>query len=149
MMESMSNEIKLTKSITNEFMQKYNSSNLFTNSSTVNIPKNSVMKNFNDFLNQKNDKGLKEKFANLSAEIEKEKRKINNERYKKFVKRFSRSIFGFKSKEMREKVKEMQVENKRDYVVIDDNVYPKTNIKKIANEIFLKCNYYNKKITKI
>ena len=45
---------------------------------------------------------------------------------------------------MREKVKEMQVENKRDYVVIDDNVYPKTNIKKIANEIFLKCNYYNK-----
>lgn len=149
MMESMSNEIKLTKSITNEFMQKYNSSNLFTNSSTVNIPKNSVMKNFNDFLNQKNDKGLKEKFANLSAEIEKENRRINNERYKKFVKRFSRSIFGFKSKEMREKVKEMQVENKRDYVVIDDNVYPKTNIKKIANEIFLKCNYYNKKITKI
>ena len=122
-------------------MQKYNSSNLFTNSSTVNIPKNSVMKNFNDFLNQKNDKGLKEKFTNLSAEIEKEKRKKNNKSYKKFVKRFSRSIFGFKSKEMREKVKEMQVENKRDYVVIDDNVYPKTNIKKIANEIFLKCNY--------
>lgn len=145
MMELMSNEIKLTKSISNEMMQKYNSLDLFTNSSIVKIPKNLVMKKFNDYLNLKEDKGIKEKFANLSDEIEKENRRINYERYKKFVKRFSRSIFGFKSKEMKEKVKEIQVENKRDYVVIDDEVYPKTNIKKIANEIFLKCNYYNKK----
>ena len=144
MVKSMSNEI--TKSISNEYMQKYNSMDLNAISSIVKLPKNIIIRKFQDFTELKNNEEFKEKFTLLSDEIEKEKRKINNEKYFKFVKRFSRSIFGFK---MKDKMDEIKAENKQDYVKIDNIVYPKKDIKTIANKIFLKCNYYNKKKTKI
>ena len=140
MVKSMSNEI--TKSISNEYMQKYNSMDLNAISSIVKLPKNIIIRKFQDFTELKNNEEFKEKFTLLSDEIEKEKRKINNEKYFKFVKRFSRSIFGFK---MKDKMDEIKAENKQDYVKIDNIVYPKKDIKTIANKIFLKCNYYNKK----
>ena len=142
MMESISNEI--TKSISNEYMQKYNSIDLNAISSIVKFPKNIIIRKFQDFSELKNNEELKEKFNLLSEEIEREKRKINNDRYLKFVKRFSRSIFGFK---MKDKLNELNAENKQDYIKIDNIIYPRKDIKTIANKIFLKCNYYNKKKT--
>jgi len=142
MVESMSNEI--TKSISNEYMQKYNSIDLNVISSIVKFPKNIIIRKFQDFSELKNNEDLKEKFNLLSEEIEKEKRKINKDKYLKFVKRFSRSIFGFK---MKDKLNELNAENKQDYIKIDNIIYPRKDIKTIANKIFLKCNYYNKKKT--
>ena len=135
MSESMSNEI--TKSISNEYMQKYNSMDLNAISSIVKLPKNIIIRKFQDFSELKNNEEFKEKFNLLSDEIEREKRKINNEKYFKFVKRFSRSIFGFK---MKDKLDEIKAENKQDYIKIDNIIYPKKDIKTIANKIFLKCN---------
>ncbi len=144
MSESMSNEI--TKSISNEYMQKYNSMDLNAISSIVKLPKNIIIRKFQDFSELKNNEEFKEKFNLLSDEIEREKRKKNNEKYFKFVKRFSRSIFGFK---MKDKLDEIKAENKQDYIKIDNIIYPKKDIKTIANKIFLKCNYYKTKKTKI
>ena len=115
MSESMSNEI--TKSISNEYMQKYNSMDLNAISSIVKLPKNIIIRKFQDFSELKNNEEFKEKFNLLSDEIEREKRKINNEKYFKFVKRFSRSIFGFK---MKDKLDEIKAENKQDYIKIDN-----------------------------
>ena len=77
--------------------------------------------------------------------MSKERRKINNEKYKQFVKRFTRSIFGFRKKEIQEKVDKIKSENQNDYVILDGKFYQKKNIRKIANLIFRKCNYYNSK----
>ena len=126
MSESMSNEI--TKSISNEYMQKYNSMDLNAISSIVKLPKNIIIRKFQDFSELKNNEEFKEKFNLLSDEIEREKRKINNEKYFKFVKRFSRSIFGFK---MKDKLDEIKAENKQDYIKIDNIIYPKKDIKTI------------------
>ena len=144
MKESMSNEI--SKSISNGYMQKYNPIDLNSVSSIVNLPKNIIIQNYDDLSDIKSNEELKQKFTLLSNELEQERRKINDEKYKKFVKRFSRSIFGFK---MKDKVTEMNAENKQDYIMIDKDIYPKKDIKKIANKIFLKCNYYNKIKSKI
>ena len=144
MKKSMSNEI--SKSISNGYMQKYNPIDGNSISSIVNLPKNIIIRKYDDFSDIKAKKELKEKFTLLSNELEQERRKINYEKYKKFVKRFSRSIFGFK---MNDKVNEMKAENKQDYIMIDKDIYQKKDIKTIANKIFLKCNYYNKIKTKI
>ena len=89
---------------------------------------------------------MNQKLSILSEEISREKRKINNEKYKAFVKRFTRSIFGFGKKEIQDKVDKVKADNQIDYVVIEGKVYPKKNIKKVGELIFRKCNYYNNKI---
>ena len=42
---------------------------------------------------------------------------------------------------MKDKLDEIKAENKQDYIKIDNIIYPKKDIKTIANKIFLKCNY--------
>ena len=143
MVDSMNKEI--SKSIAKDFMQKYNSINLFDNTYNVYIPKDVIFQNLKNYSETKKDENLKKKLEILSGELTKERRAINNEKYKLFVKRFTRSIFGFKKKEIEKKGDKIKEENATDYVVLDGRVYPKKNIKKIANIIFRKCNYYNYK----
>ena len=144
MINSMNKEIK--KSISKDFMNKYNSYNLYDNSCNLYIPKGVIFQNFHKFAETKKDENLNQKFSILSEEISREKRKINNEKYKAFVKRFTRSIFGFGKKEIQDKVDKVKADNQIDYVVIEGKVYPKKNIKKVGELIFRKCNYYNNKI---
>ena len=141
MINSMNKEIK--NSIASEFMNKYNSTYLIKNINTINVHQDLIFQNIRDFSGR--DEGLKEKLAKLSEDLEKERRRMHNEKYKQFVKRFTRSLFGFKSKEIQEKIDEVKAENKLDYVVIDGKVYSKKNIKSVADIIFRKCNYYNTK----
>ena len=141
MINSMNKEIK--NSIASEFMNKYNSIYLLKNINTINVHEDLIFQKIGDFPGK--DEGLKEKLAKLSKHLEKERRRIHNEKYKQFVKRFTRSLFGFKSKEMQEKIDEVKADNKLDYVVIDGKVYPKKDIKNITEVIFRKCNYYNTK----
>ena len=143
MIDSMNKEIN--KSIAKDFMQKYNSVNLFDSSYNLYIPKNILIQNFHNFSEVKKDDNLNKKLKILSDEMSKERRKINNEKYKQFVKRFTRSIFGFRKKEIQEKVDEIKSENQNDYVILDGKFYQKKNLRKIANIIFRKCNYYNNK----
>ena len=143
MIDSMNKEI--SKSIAKDFMQRYNSVNLFDSSYNLYIPKNIIIQNFHNFSEVKKDDNLNNKLKILSDEMSKERRKINNEKYKQFVKRFTRSIFGFRKKEIQEKVDKIKSENQNDYVILDGKFYQKKNIRKIANLIFRKCNYYNSK----
>jgi len=143
MVDSMNKEI--SKSIAKDFMQKYNTINLYDSSYNLYIPKNVLIQNFNNFYEVKKDENLKKKLEILSDEMSKERRKTNNEKYKQFVNRFTRSIFGFKNKEIQEKFDKIKSENQIDYVILDGKVYQKRNIKKIGNAIFRKCNYYNNK----
>lgn len=91
---------ELEKSLTKQFMKKYNSLRFFDN--MVLIPKEydfEVDNNFDKTNNDdNNDKDSKEKIKLLVDQIIKEKRQLNDKNYYEFVKKFSRSIFGFKKK---------------------------------------------------
>ena len=138
MVDSMNKEI--SKSISKDFLQKYNSINIYENSYNLYGPKDILL---NNFAKAKKDENLNEKLSILSEHINRERRKIHDEKYRLFVKRFARSIAGFKNKEIQEDIDRQKIENKLDYVVIDGEIIQKKNIKKVAESIFRKCNYNN------
>ena len=135
---------EINESILDEFKKKYNSIQILNNSGNIDFQKHGILFKYNDFTEKKKEENLKEKFENLTNIIDEEKRKTNNERYKKFEKKLSRSIFDFKSKEMQKKIEEIENYNKKDYVILDGKAYKKDEIKKITKILFCKCNYYNK-----
>ena len=143
-MNSKINE-QMNNSISKEFMKKYNSMNFF--GEVVNIPREydyEVNENFSEI---KKDKSLEGKKKLLLDQIIEEKKKENDFKYGQFIKRFSRSIFGYRKKNWRKNVEEIKAENKGDYIFIDGKPYPKSDIKTISDLIFKKCNYYNCKKT--
>ena len=135
---------EINESILDEFKKKYNSIQILNNSGNIDFQKHGILFKYNDFTGEKKEENLKEKFENLTNIIDEEKRKTNNERYKKFEKKLSRNIFDFKSKEMQKKIEEIENYNKKDYVMLDGKAYKKDEIKKITKILFCKCNYYNK-----
>ena len=144
MINSMNKEI--SQSLAKDFMQKYNSINLFDNSNKLNNQNHPIIQNIQNLPETKKDENLKQKIEILSEEISRERRKINNEKYKLFVKRFTKSIFRIKKKEIQKTItNQVKTGNQSDYVILDGTIYPKKNIKKISDIIFRKCNYYNNK----
>ena len=136
---------EINNSLEKDFMRKYDSINMFNNSGMLKIPSNCIFQNRYKFSEIKSNENLKDKLAFLIAEINKQKRKINDEKYKIFVKKYSRSLFGFKKKKLGNKVNDNKIENKLEYVDIDGKPYSKKDIKTISGIIFKKCNFYNTK----
>ena len=87
---------EMEKSITKQFMKKYNSMKFFDN--VIFIEKENDLEDDNNFEKTKYDKEQKEKKILLVEQIIKEKRKLNDKKYYDFVKKFSKGIFGFKRK---------------------------------------------------
>lgn len=141
----MNNLLKkeIDKSISKEFMKKYNSMNFF--GEIVNIPKEYDFEVDDNLSEIKKEKNLEEKRKLLVELIIEEKRKENNIKYKEFVKRFQKSIFGNAKRKWIRKLDDIKIENKIDYIVIDGKPYLKKDIRKIRDIIFRKCNYYNTK----
>ena len=136
---------EINNSISKDFMNKYHSINLY--GELVKFPKDCELPEDLNFLEIKKDKFLKEKLKNLLGHIEAEKRKINDEKYKQFVKKFSRSLFGFKGRKLKTNMDEIKLENKLDYIVIDGKPFLKKDLKTISDIVFKKCNYYTMKKT--
>ena len=137
----MDNEI--SHSISKDFMKKHHSINVY--GKLLNIPKGYELADDNDINDIGKDNDLKEKKNILIRQILSERRKMNDEKYKIFVKKYCRSIFGFKGVKLHNTSDEIKAENKLDYVAIDGKPYNKKDIKLISNIIFHRCNYYNKK----
>ena len=137
----MDNEI--SHSISKDFMKKHHSINVY--GKLLNIPKGYELAGDNDINDIGKDNDLKEKKNILIRQILSERRKMNDEKYKIFVKKYCRSIFGFKGVKLHNTSDEIKAENKLDYVAIDGKPYNKKDIKLISNIIFHRCNYYNKK----
>ena len=144
LMDDLMNK-EINNSLEKDFMRKYDSINMFNNSGMLKIPSNCIFQNRYKFSEIKSNENLKDKLAFLIAEINKQKRKINDEKYKIFVKKYSRSLFGFKKKKLGNKVNDNKIENKLEYVDIDGKPYSKKDIKTISGIIFKKCNFYNTK----
>jgi hypothetical protein len=136
---------EMDKSLSKEFMKKYNSKNFFGD--IVNIPKEYDYNVDDKFSEIKKEKNLEEKKKHLVDLIINEKRKLNDDYYYKFVKQFSKNIFGFKRKSRTKRFDDNsdKIENKSNYIIIDGKIYKKNDIIKIGKVIFKKCNYYNKK----
>ena len=137
---------EMDKSLSKEFMKKYNSKNFFGD--IVNIPREYDYNADDNFVEIKKEKNLDEKKKLLVDLIINEKRKLNDDYYYKFVKKFSKNIFGFKRKSRTKRFEDNdndEIKTKSNYIYIDGKVYKKNDIKKISKVIFKKCNYYNKK----
>ena len=137
---------EINNSISKDFMNKYHSINLY--GELVKFPKNCELPEDLNFIEIKKEKFLKEKLKNLLHYIEAERRKINDEKYKQFVKKFSRSLFGFKGRKLKTNMDDIKVENRLDYVVIDGKPFLKKDLKTISDIVFKKCNYYELKKNK-
>ena len=133
---------EINESILDEFKKKYNSIQILNNSGNLDFQKHGILFKNNDYTEKKKEENSKEKFENLTNIIDEEKRKTNNERYKKFEKKLSRSIFDFKSKETQKKIDEIENYNKKDYVILDGKAYKKDEIKKITKILFCKCIFF-------
>jgi hypothetical protein len=132
----MDNEI--SHSISKDFMKKHHSINVY--GKLLNIPKGYELANDNDINDIGKDNDLKEKKNILIRQILSERRKMNDEKYKIFVKKYCRSIFGFKGHKLNNTADEIKAENKLDYVAIDGKPYNKNDIKLISN-IILEINF--------
>ena len=137
----MENEIN--NSISKDYMKKYHSISLY--GKLIKIPKKYEIPGEKKFSEIEKDGNIKEKVNILIKHIISERRKVNDEKYKQFVKKYCRSIFGFKGNKLNNTADEIKAENKLDYVAIDGKPYNKNDIKLISNIIFHRCNYYNKK----
>ena len=137
----MENEI--SNSISKDIIKKHHSINLC--GKIIKIPDEFDLPGEKNFSEITKDKNIKEKLGTLIRNIIEEKRKENDEKYKQFVKKYCRSIFGFKGKTGKNTSDEIKAENKLDYVAIDGKAYNKDDIKLITKIIFSRCNYYNKK----
>ena len=136
-------DYEISHSISKDFMKKHHSINVY--GKLLNIPKGYELADDNDINDIGKDNDLKEKKNILIRQILSERRKMNDEKYKIFVKKYCRSIFGFKGVKLHNTSDEIKAENKLDYVAIDGKPYNKKDIKLISNIIFHRCNYYNKK----
>ena len=136
---------EINNSISKDFMNKYHSINLY--GELVKFPKDCELPENLNFIDIKKDKFLKEKLRNLLGYIDAERRKINDEKYKQFVKKFSRSLFGFKGRKLKSNMDDIKLENKLDYVVIDGKPFLRKDLKTISDIVFKKCNYYTLKKT--
>ena len=139
----MENEIN--NAISKDYMKKHHSISLY--GKLIKIPKKYEIPGEKKFSEIENDINRKDKVNILINQIISEKRKVNDEKYKLFVKKYCRSIFGFKGHKLNSTADEIKAENKLDYVAIDGKPYNKNDIKLISNIIFRRCNYYNKKRT--
>ena len=137
----MENEIN--NSISKDYMKKHHSVSLY--GKLFKIPKKYEIPGEKKFSEIEKDSNIKEKVNILIKHIISERRKVNDEKYKQFVKKYCRSIFGFKGNKLNNTADEIKAENKLDYVAIDGKPYNKNDIKLISNIIFHRCNYYNKK----
>ena len=132
---------EINNSIIKQYSNKYSFLSDINNTGLIN-PKTLVFQN-----NSKkgNEKELKQKLTYLQEEIARQKRLRNKDKYEQFVKRFARSTYGFRKKEILNKLGDFQEDKKSDYVIIDGKVFQKNDIKNITDLIFTKCNYYNQK----
>ena len=141
MMKNMMNK-EINNSIMKQYISKYplvsgaNKHGMFN-------PKTFALQN--NYISEANEKELKEKLTYLQDVIAREKRLRSKDKYKQFVKRFARSTFGFRKKEILQKLDDFKEDKKCDFVVVDGKVYQTNDMKNIANVIFTKCNYINKK----
>jgi hypothetical protein len=140
MKELMNKEIN--NSLITHYTNKYAPINL--NRSELNDANNILIRN-DIIMEKETDKDLKEKLTYLQNRITQEKRMRNKDKYKNFVKRFARSAFGFRNKEILKKQEDFNQDKKSDFVVIDGKIFKKDEMKKIAELIFQKCNFYRRK----
>ena len=142
-MKNMMNK-EINNSIMNHYINKYALINGVEKLEDL-YPKTIVLQDNNFKKIEEDEEQLKDKFYNLKEEISRQKRMRNRDRYRQFVKRFARSTFGFRKKEILKKMEDFQEDKKSDFVVIDGKVFKKNDMKKITDEIFKKCNYLNSK----
>ena len=135
---------ELNNSISKKYMQKYNSMNFF--GEIINIPKNYEFEANDKFSEIKKDKNINAKRKLLLDHIIEQGKIVNDIKYKRFIKKFSKSIFGFKKKyNAMKNVDELKADNKVDYIVFEGKHYLKKDIKTLSDIVFKKCNYYNTK----
>ena len=135
---------ELNNSISKKYMQKYNSMNFF--GEIINIPKNYEFEANDKFSEIKKDKNINAKRKLLLDHIIEQMKIVNDIKYKRFIKKFSKSIFGFKKKyNAMKNVDELKADNKVDYIVFEGKPYLKKDIKTLSDIVFKKCNYYNTK----
>jgi hypothetical protein len=137
----MENEI--SHSISKDILKKHHSVNIC--GKIIKIPDEFDLPGEKNFSDIKKDENIKEKLGTLIRNIISQRRKENEDKYKQFVKKYCRNIFGFKGKKKKNTSDEIKVENKLDYVAIDGKAYNKDDIKLITKIIFSRCNYYDKK----
>ena len=144
MMKNMMNK-EINNSIMNHYINKYVLIKGIEKLEDI-YPK-SILLQYNNNLNknEENKEQLEEKFYNLKEEISRQKRIKNKDRYNQFVKRFAKSTYGLRKKEIMEKMEDFQEDKKSDFVVIDGKVFKKNDMKNITHKIFKKCNYLNSK----
>ena len=143
MLKSMNKEIN--KSISKDFMKKYNSIAYFDNSSNIYIPEDINLKNLKKSPKKIKKENFQKKFELLTDEIAREQKQIHNKKYKIFVKKFAKSIFGFNKKEIRNEIDQIKTSNPFNNVAVDGKIYQKNDIKTLGNLILRKSNFYNKK----
>ena len=134
---------ELNKSIVNKYINKYDLINEFNKSGNINPDTFALQNNFH-FLEEKDEK-LKEKLAYLKEEIARENKLKDKDKYKQFVRRFARSSSGFMQKDIIDKIDEYKGDTKKEYIVIDNKVFQKKDVKDISDFIFQKCNFYKRK----
>ena len=134
---------EINKSIVNKYINKYDLINEYNKSGNIN-PDTFALQNNYHFLEEK-DGRLKEKLAYLKKEIAREDRLRDKDKYKTFVRRFARSSSGFMQKDIIDKLDEYKEDTKKEYIVVDNKVFPKKDVKEISDVIFQKCKFYKRK----
>ena len=140
MLKSMNKEIN--KSISKDFMKKYNSIAYFDNSSNIYIPEDINLKNLKKSPKKIKKENFQEKFELLTDEIAREQKQIHNKKYKIFVKKFAKSIFGFNKKEIRNEIDQIKTSNPFNNVAVDGKIYQKNDIKTLGNLILRKSIFF-------
>ena len=136
---------EINKSLVNKYINKYDLINEFNKSGNIN-PNTFALQNNFQFLEEK-DERLKEKLAYLKEEITREDklRDKDKDKYKQFVRRFARSSSGFMQKDIIDKIDEYKEDTKKEYIVVDNKIFPKKDVKDISDFIFHKCKFYKRK----
>jgi len=134
---------EINKSIVNKYINKYDLINEFNKSGNIN-PDTFVLQTNYHFLEEK-DGELKEKLAYLKEEIARENKMRDKDRYKQFVRRFARSSSGFMQKDIIDKIDEYKGDTKKEYIVVDNKIFQKKDVKDISDFIFQKCKFYKRK----
>jgi hypothetical protein len=134
---------EINKSLVKKYINKYDLINEFNKSGNINPDTFALQNNFH-FLEEKEER-LKEKLAYLKEEIDKENKLRDKDKYKQFVRRFARSSSGFMQKDIIDKIDEYKEDTKKEYIVIDNKVFQKKDVKDISDFIFQKCNFYKRK----
>ena len=140
MMKNMMNK-EINNSIIKQYSHKYAFLTGISKTGLINPKTFSLQNN----AKKESKEELKKKLTYLQEEIAREKRLRNKDRYHQFVRRFARSTYGFRKKEILDTLSDFKDDKKSEYIVVDGKVFQKNDIKNITDLVFTKCNYYNTK----